>query len=416
MVGWGNIVGLGLAVLGLSACTHAPKAPEGQLERVAPPAALHDAAGYENLHSGLKAHIEALKKLAPQDTKMAFGRRQIPVHKYVKSLSYLLTLIPKSSSKGGSLNQNNVPNAPPKGLSLAGVLEEQKKNQTEDLFIKALHEKFEFYAVPGGEPSELASVEPAYVKVTGYYTPLLRGAREPSFRFSQPLYRRPKGLVHLRFARWCGQFESLKNKVDCSRLWRGRVNDEQQFVPYYTRAQMYEPLMWKRVAHRLQTQKRRPAQTGVWPWDAEEGADLALVWLDPVDAFFLEIQGSGRVKLQDGEELDVGYVDQNGHPYRAIGRDLLDKIPLEKMSLQSLQAYLRGLKPRARQKILNKNKSVVFFQILQKGPQTAMGTRAVGGRSVAVDDRFFPRGGFGFLYYQKPVWQTPVQPSKPVHS
>lgn len=364
-------------------CAQTPKGFKSQLEPVPAPIELQDADGYKNLHTGLKAHIKALKKLAPQNKKMVFGRRSMPLHKYVKSLSYLLTFVPDKQAELEAQKLNPVGG---EGSACADALQKVK---VEDKFMKAVRENFEFYGIRAH-----AYDEPGYVKVTGYYTPLLRGARKPSARFSHALYRRPKSLVQLPLASWCEKFESLSSKLDCSLTLRGRVNKKQKFVPYYTRAEIYGASRGRRLASGA-------LKSRAWAWAPEEGT--ALLWLEDLDAFFLEIQGSGRVVFQDGEEWDVGYADQNGHPYRAIGRDLLHKIPLEKMSLQSIRAYLKTLKPRARQKILNKNKSVVFFRVLSEGPQTAMGTRAVAGRSVATDSQFFPRGGVGFLIYQNPV-------------
>ena len=126
---------------------------------------------------------------------------------------------------------------------------------------------------------------------------------------------------------------------------------------------------------------------------ALDGLALPLVWVDdPVDAFFLQIQGSGRVVLPDGRVLRLGYAGQNGHPYRAIGRSLIARgaIAREAMSMQAIRAWLAAAPPEEASALLRENPSYVFFRMLdglapEEGPLGAQGVPLVPGRSLAVD-------------------------------
>jgi membrane-bound lytic murein transglycosylase A len=183
---------------------------------------------------------------------------------------------------------------------------------------------------------------------TGYYEPELRGSRRRHGRFTVPLYPRPADLVDLR--RGVG------------RMVRGRAR------PYWTRAQI--------AAGKLR--RTRP-----------------IVWVDDaVDAFFLEIQGSGRVVLEDGTSIQLNYSASNGHPYVALGRVLIDRGAIERsaVSLQSIRAWLIA-HPREAQAVMNHNPSYVFFrESNDRGSHGAEGVVLTPGRSMAVDPTWIPLG------------------------
>jgi membrane-bound lytic murein transglycosylase A len=148
----------------------------------------------------------------------------------------------------------------------------------------------------------------------------------------------------------------------------GRV-DGTRFVPYYSHQEIDQGAL------------------------AERGFELLYVD-DPVDAFFLHIQGSGRVFLDDGTEIRVGYAGKNGRPYVAIGRVLADRgeIPLEQVSLQSIRAWLAANPDRAKE-VMYRNPSFIFFQQIEgEGPIGAQGTVLTPSRSIAVDTRLLPLG------------------------
>jgi membrane-bound lytic murein transglycosylase A len=136
-----------------------------------------------------------------------------------------------------------------------------------------------------------------------------------------------------------------------------------------------------------------------------EGQNLEFAWVDPVDAFFVQIQGSGTVRFEDGEELRLGYAAKNGHPFIGISKYLSDVIPVERMSMQAVDGYLRQLPEDEMKRILNKNPSYVFFRILEGKPVTSLGAEVVDGRTIATDPSFFPKGALAYMEFPKPVFK-----------
>lgn len=215
--------------------------------------------------------------------------------------------------------------------------------------------------------------------VTGYYEPLLRGSRERSKSFSHAIYGVPDDLLVVDLGEL---YPELKN----FRL-RGRL-DGRRVVPYWPRAEL------------------TPQSAAL--------AGKALLWVaDPVELFFLQVQGSGRVELPDGRRVRVGYADQNGHPYQSIGRWLVDKgeLKLEDASMQGIQAWARA-NPKRLHELLNVNPSFVFFRELPDnggGPPGALGVPLTPGRSIAVDPRAVPLGAPVFLATTQPASGQPMQ-------
>jgi membrane-bound lytic murein transglycosylase A len=203
--------------------------------------------------------------------------------------------------------------------------------------------------------------------ITGYYEPLLKGSRTPSKRFRFPLYATPDELLVIDLGE---VYPELKNMRLRGRLQGRRV------VPYYSRAEI----------------ERDPASL--------QGKEL--LWVDDeIDLFFLQIQGSGRVQLENGEVVRVGYSDQNGHPYKSVGRLLVERgdLPLEKASMQGIRAWGRRHPQRLNQ-LLQQNASFVFFRELPAGvpsPLGSLGVPLTAGRSLAVDPRAIPQGAPVFL-------------------
>ncbi len=200
--------------------------------------------------------------------------------------------------------------------------------------------------------------------ITGYFEPELRGSRQPGSRFDTPLYRRPPELVSVEL----GEFrEEYRGETITGHIVAGRLR------PYFD---------------------RRDLDRG-----ALEGRGLELVWVDSaVDAFFLHIQGSGRVRLRDGTVIRLGYDGTNGQPYRAIGRDLIHRgeIPREHVSMQSIRKWLTD-NPGSATELMWANRSYIFFRILEgEGPIGTAGLPLRPGRSLAVDQRLVPLG--------LPVW------------
>lgn len=209
--------------------------------------------------------------------------------------------------------------------------------------------------------------------VTGYYEPLLRGSRYPTAKYRFPVYAAPEDLLVVDLSAVYPELKSLR--------LRGRLQGN-KVVPYFTRADI---------------------EAGSAPMRGKE-----LVWVDdPVDLFFLQIQGSGRVKLENGEVIRIGYADQNGHPYRSIGKWLVEKgeLTLDKASMQGIKDWGRR-NPERLPELLNANPSYVFFRELPNhlsGPLGALGVPLTAERSIAIDPRGMPLGA--------PVWLATTRPN-----
>ncbi|MGI9408364.1 MAG: murein transglycosylase A, partial [Hyphomicrobiaceae bacterium] len=201
--------------------------------------------------------------------------------------------------------------------------------------------------------------------LTGYYEPVLRGSRHSSADYPVPLYRQPEDLV--------------KVEADAARGYRndtlvaGRMIDG-DIVPYFTRREI------------------------------ELGAldDLGLDFLylaDPIDAFFLHVQGSGLIELDDGTSVRIGYAAKNGHPYTSIGRVLIERgeIAESDMTLAALRTWLET-HPEQAADVMRENASFIFFQehneadVESAGPVGSLGVTLTDGRSLAVDTSYHELG------------------------
>ena len=199
----------------------------------------------------------------------------------------------------------------------------------------------------------------------GYYEASLRGSRTQKGPYRYPLHARPQDLVMVDL----GAFrDELKGQRIAGRVVDGNLK------PYETREEIV---------------------TGRWPHN-----DKVLVWVDdPADAFFVQVQGSGVVALDTGERIRIGYAGQNGHPYYAIGRELVKRgeLPKEDVSLDSIRAWMKA-NPSQAEALMNTNKSYVFFQELpggdtgQSGPQGGEGVTLTPLASLAVDRSVLPYG------------------------
>jgi len=198
--------------------------------------------------------------------------------------------------------------------------------------------------------------------ITGYYEPLLRGSRTRTRQYRYPIYRPPDDLLIVDLGEL---YPELAGKRLRGRLVGRRV------VPYFSREQI---------------------NNGRSPIKGNE-----LLWVDdPVGLFFLQIQGSGRVRLPGGRIVFVGYADQNGHPYQSIGRRLIEMGALkrEDVSLDSIRAWLAS-NPDQATELLNSNPSYVFFTIRdngQAGPLGSLNVPLTPERSVAIDPSYIPLG------------------------
>jgi membrane-bound lytic murein transglycosylase A len=191
---------------------------------------------------------------------------------------------------------------------------------------------------------------------------LLRGSYEKDDLYKYPLYSVPGDLLRIDLS---SLFPELKNKRVRGRLEGSKV------VPYFSREEINS-----------------------------NGIDSEVIcYVDSqLDRFFLEIQGSGRVEINNTETIFVGYADQNGHPYRSIGKVMIERNLLEKeeVSLQSIKSYLKK-NPNMINEILHANASSVFFKKRDQAATGAMGLVLTPERSVAIDRRYIPLGALLFI-------------------
>ncbi|MBI3146550.1 MAG: MltA domain-containing protein [Pseudogulbenkiania sp.] len=252
--------------------------------------------------------------------------------------------------------------------------------------------------------------------ITGYYEPLLNGSRVKSARTPYPLYGVPADLLTLdlpapersksvlvarrgpgnRLTLRPGATTTGAGEVEVrladfvidgrtSKL-RGRL-DGQRLRPYYTRAEVEQGL-------------------GV-------NSAAVLAWVEnPVELFFLQVQGSGRIQLEDGSFLRVGYAEQNGYAYQSIGRWLVDRgeLTLADASMQGIQDWIKA-HPTRQQELFNVNPSYVFFKVLphaEGGPLGSLGVPLTDGYSIAVDPRYIPLGAPVYLATTWPLSNQPL--------
>ena len=211
-------------------------------------------------------------------------------------------------------------------------------------------------------PYSLVSSEgPDSGLITGYYEPIIEGSRTPTALHRYPIFGVPDDLIVVDLA-------AINPDVRNMRL-RGRV-EGRRLIPYFSRAEIEN------------RGSAFPAPVIAWS-------------SDPVELFFLQIQGSGQVQLENGERMRIGFAEQNGHPYRVLGRYLVDRgeLPLEQASMQGIKAWAAA-NPLKLQEALNSNPSYVFFRELPPidGPIGALGVALTPQYSLAVDRRFVPLG------------------------
>ncbi len=205
--------------------------------------------------------------------------------------------------------------------------------------------------------------------VTGYYEPLLRGSLIRKGNFLYPLYSPPASLVQIK-------------DPESGKLLFKRKNDQNDLIPYWTRQAIT---------------------------DENIAAGYELVYLDnPVDAFILHVQGSGKIQLSDGSVRSIHYAASNGLEYFSIGKLLVDqgKMTLEEASIPSIRQYLRE-HPDEQEQILNHNIKFIFFHWAADGdPVGSLGEQLTAGRSIAVDPDVLPQETLAFLVSRKPVINT----------
>jgi membrane-bound lytic murein transglycosylase A len=191
--------------------------------------------------------------------------------------------------------------------------------------------------------------EDGAVLVTGYHEPIIEAAAAPSAEYRVPIFGVPPNLPEPGRGRYWTRAEIEQGRLD----------------------NLVRPLAWAR---------------------------------DPVDVFFMEIEGSGTLRLSDGRELRVGYAATNGHPYRSIGRLLIEegRISREAMTMRALRDWLSA-NPRELERVLRHNEAYVFFRLRPGSPVGSLGVTLTPGRSIATDPRVFPRAALAFVRTIRPT-------------
>jgi membrane-bound lytic murein transglycosylase A len=214
----------------------------------------------------------------------------------------------------------------------------------------------QFEAVQVGEGAAFA---------TGYFEPEIAGSRTRQPGFDVPVYGRPADLVDVDLSKFSPEWAGKKI--------RGKVQGS-DFVPYDDRTQIEE--------------------------GALNGRAPVIAWAaDPIEFFFLQVQGSGRLRAPDGSVVRIGYASQNGRDYTGIGALMRERGLLApgQASMQGIVAYLRA-NPEQGRAIMRENKSFVFFRELTgPGPLGALGYQVEAGSSLAADPKFIPLGAPVFL-------------------
>ena len=232
-----------------------------------------------------------------------------------------------------------------------------------ECWTKEFNERFEL--IPSA--SDAASLE---VLFTGYYQPVIDGSLIPTAEYRYPIYGKPADMI-------TAEQVTLTPAATTEKIV-GRLEGE-NFVPYYSRREIDD-------------------------FGSLRGRGYEIAWVkDPIDVFFLHIQGSGILRLPDGRRIGVGYAAQNGRAYRSIGRLLIDdgKIPQQEMSMQRLRRYLQE-RPEENNAIFAYNESYIFFRFVE-GPLGSLEVPVTAGRSIATDARLFPKGAIAFIETERPM-------------
>jgi membrane-bound lytic murein transglycosylase A len=252
--------------------------------------------------------------------------------------------------------------------SLMMLMEIKKSAMTDDAKQRRIVDAFDIYQAAGSD-------DQGTVLFTGYYEPILEGSLVRTDTYRYPVYRTPDDLIVISSETCTPPRNTCEKRI--YRLGQGNM------IPYYSR----KDIDTLGVLHEK---------------------NLEIAWLsDPVERFYLHIQGSGKIRLADGSHIRIGYAQSNGRPYHSIGRYLLEngKISQYDLSHQSIKTYLRN-HPDELEDIFNYNERYIFFRYVDDVPIGSLGVIVQPGRSIATDPRIFPRGALAFMQLKKPVFDA----------
>jgi membrane-bound lytic murein transglycosylase A len=254
--------------------------------------------------------------------------------------------------------------------ALENLLNELHSQRPTHAKLEYIRRNFRFFEYFGG-------TDWGEVLLTSYFEPVIAGSRSRTQRFSRALLSKPADLVTI-------PLNSFSERFTQEKPLKGRLQGS-TIIPYYSR----EEIDGKSA---LRSQK------------------LELTWTDPIDGFFLQIQGSGTIAYEDGTEEHLVYADKNGHKYEAIGKFLKERISPHPVTMQRIEQLLHSMPSKECDAILFRNPSYVFFSKSAKRAITSLGVPATPGRTIATDPRFAPKGALAFLQFPRPVFQS-VSPS-----
>jgi len=260
-----------------------------------------------------------------------------------------------------------------KACSAATQLNSQTANKPNSEVILAYYKQnFSVYKTTNADGTEDGLI-------TGYYEPILKGSRFKSAKYPNPLFLPPNDLISV-------ELDSLFPELKYKRV-RGRLVGN-KLVPYYNRSEIES--------------------------DASPLKGREFLYVDDIiDVFYMQVQGSGLVKLESGEQIHVGYADQNGHTYNSIGRLLVERgeLTMANASMNGIKNWARN-NPTKLRELLNSNPSYVFFRELPTGlpgPLGALGVPILGEQVVAIDPKFVPLGAPVFLSTTEPNSTKPLK-------
>jgi membrane-bound lytic murein transglycosylase A len=317
---------------------------------------------FKDFATAIMADISRLKSFNAPLEIMKFGPKKITREQYINALQTLVSALQED----------------PSGKDFEAVL----------------RQNFDFFEVYGEQKW-------ADVMVTGYYEPIIKGALTKTKDFTEPIYGVPKDMVLVSAGEFNRAVSQSKNVDRTVSIPADRLTDLE--TPRLSESMMRGRLI-PGVGGRIATVVPYFSREELTAKTLPMGSAPILAWVDPIDAFFLQIQGSGRIDLGHKKEIRVGYAEQNGRPYIPIGRALFDKIPREKMTRAKIVNYLRSISNIEAMNIMNLNPSFVFFQKLTAAPMTYFGTEVVPGRTIASDPKYFAKGAMAYLEFEKPIF------------
>lgn len=343
-------------LLGVSGCLKTPEAP-------LPPSVEKPAVTEIKL---VKLHPQFLRSLSFEDD----GDAQSLTRAIKESLSYFEKLPPSRILKAGDVEFY----AHSYATALRALLDLSSKRPISKEDVLSLFDVY-VYRTGMDNPSDIRKSGRALI--TGYYEPILEGSLSPSVEYSYPIYPVPEDLLKVSLEAFnlnCGEVSNIVGRIEGHRL-----------VPYYTRQEIDEG-----------------ALKGTRP----------LVWVkDPVEAFFLQVQGSGIIRFPDGSQRRLGYGSGNGRPYRSIGKYMIDQgwMSRDEVSMQAIKAYLSA-HPEKLWKTLWYNENYVFFRWVEEGPKGSLNVFLTPERSVASDRRYYPAGTLSFISTVVPSGSSGLKP------